>query len=243
MPTRSSPSTSANSAHRISSCGRARRAPHRRASDPAPAAPCGRACRSASAADAPAPRTPPAPCSPAGCGPRCARSVAHRAPDRRRHHIGHQPLVARLILARNHRRLRHRTNDASAPPRSRQAQCGSRAIFTCCRHGPRKSRTPSARQRAKIPGAVHPAPRRHQTDPPQTAPPSAQNASDNPAPVPLPQCKAPPQPPPVLAQVHRPIHKHACSRSDADRRRSCAPCRQGSHHSGLQSWFRSARRR
>ena len=25
----------------------------------------------------------------------------------RRHHIGHQPLVARLILARNHRALRH----------------------------------------------------------------------------------------------------------------------------------------
>ena len=98
MPTRSSPSTSANSPHRISSCGVARRALRSAAGTaPAPAAHAGRACRSASAADAPAPRTPTAPCAPAAL-PRQHAPQRRRRPSasaRRRHHIADQPLARR----------------------------------------------------------------------------------------------------------------------------------------------------
>ena len=52
-----------------------------------------------------------------------------------------------------------RSHAAPAPPRSRQAQCGTRAASPGCRHAPEspKPRPPPARQ---IPSPVHPAPRR-----------------------------------------------------------------------------------
>ena len=76
----------------------------------------------------------------------------HRERGRRgRHHIGHQPLAAGLILARNHRSLRTPQGDAPAPPRSRRARCGSRASSPAHRRARRNSSTPSARQRARSP--------------------------------------------------------------------------------------------
>ena len=109
-PTRRSPSTSANSPHRIASCGVARRplrTPPTQA--PAPAARAGRACRSASAAAAPAPRSPTAPCSPAAAATaRPAAPPASSTAPGRRNHIADQPLARRApSVARDHHRLRH----------------------------------------------------------------------------------------------------------------------------------------
>ena len=137
MPTRCSPSTSANSAHRISSCGVRGARTAAAASDPAPAAPCGRACRSASAAARRAPQTPTAPCSPAGCSPRCARSAAASTlPIGGRHHIGHQPLAARARPRAQSPPPAPPRHAAAAPPRSRQARCGSRASSPAGRRAP-----------------------------------------------------------------------------------------------------------
>ena len=131
---------------------------------------------------------------------------------RRRHHIGDQPLVARLILARNHRRLRHRGMPHAAPPRSRQAQCGTRGSSPGCRRA-RESPEPRPRASAPDPRCGTSGCPQDQTDPQQTAPPSDPAGPDSPAPDPLPQCKAPPQPQPEQAQARRPEHKPACSRS------------------------------
>ena len=132
---------------------------------------------------------------------------------RRRHHIGHQPLAARRILARHHRRLRHARDAAPAPPRSRQARSGTRAASPARPHA---RGTPAPRPRASAPSprcGTSGSPQ-DQTDPPQTAPPSARHAPDSPAPDPHPRCKAPPQPRPAQAPNRRPAHKPACSRSD-----------------------------
>ena len=194
---------------------RARRTPHaRQPATPAQAAPRGRACRSASAAADPAPQTPTAPCSPEGCRPTCARSAA-ASDSLLRPPPPHRPPAAcrQPVLARNHRRLRHRPHAASAPPRSRQARCGSRAASPA---HPRAPETPAPRPHASAPdprcGTSGSPP--HQTGRQQTAPPSARHAPDSPAPAPPPQCKAPRKPQALQAATPRPIRKPACSRSD-----------------------------
>ena len=89
-----------------------------------------------------------------------AAPTASAALTGRRHHIGHQPLVAGRILARDHRRLRHLGMPQPAPPRSRPARCGTRASSPAASARPRNSSTPSRTPARQVPGPVHPAPRR-----------------------------------------------------------------------------------
>ena len=131
---------------------RARRRAPPSASDPAPAAHAGRACRSASAAARPEPQTPTAPCSPAGSRQACARSaaastLADPAPP------PHRPPAA---SARARPRAQSpppapppawRTSAASISPGSMRKP----RSFTCWSARPRNSSTPSARQRARSP--------------------------------------------------------------------------------------------
>ena len=77
---------------------------------PAPAAPCGPACRSASAAARPAAHTPPAPCTPAAPttdAPRKPIDARRLAPSSGQRVVGHQPLLPGCVLARQHHRLAH----------------------------------------------------------------------------------------------------------------------------------------
>ena len=107
-PTRSTPSTSAQMPA-SASLRLARAAPRSRASrrhrPPARAAPCGPPCRWASAAARRAARTPPAPCTPAA--PLRAGAPAAASASAVAHDVGHQPLVARHVLARQHHGLAH----------------------------------------------------------------------------------------------------------------------------------------
>ena len=142
----------------------------RRPRTPAPAAPCGPACRSASAAARPAPRTPPAPCTPAGSRRRCSRSSSASTPP---DHVRHQPPVARHVLARHDHAVGDALVAAAARPRSRPARCGSRGSSPARPRGPG---TPASRPPASAPGrpcgtaARRLAPR---TDRGRSAPPSA----------------------------------------------------------------------
>ena len=145
-------STSANSAHRIASCGVARRPVRlRRAQAPAPAAPGGRACRSASAAAAPAPRAPTAPCSPA------AAATARPAAPRRRAPRPAPPPRSRPAAGRPRRPSRATTTACDTPAcRSSAASISPGSIrkprsFTWASARPRNSSTPSGRHRARSP--------------------------------------------------------------------------------------------
>ncbi len=218
MPTRSTPSTSANSPHSTSSCGvrGARRI----------AASVNSGAGSAARSSLPfgGQRQPlqhhkrrPAPCSPAALAPACAAQPRRhpRRAARRRHHIADEPLAARRILARNHRRLRH-----TGMPQQRRldlARLDPEAADLDLRVGAARG-TPSTRRRASAPDrrcgtCGCPAAR---TGRPQTAPPSARRAPDSRAPDRHPQCKARPQPQqapaakPAVQNIQR-----ACSRSDA----------------------------
>ena len=136
-----------------------------------------------------------------------------RRPHPRRHHIGHQPLAAGPILARDHRRLRHagmpqqrRLDLARLDPEPAQLHLRVRA--------PQELQHPVGRQRARSPVRYIRPPPQRQTGPPQTAPPSDPHGPDSRAPAQPPRCKARPQRPQAQAPDRRPGHKPACSRSD-----------------------------
>ena len=77
---------------------------------------------------------------------------------RRPHHIGHQPLVPRRILARNHRRLRH-----TRMPNQRRLNLPRLNAKTTDLHllirPPNEVQHPIRAPARQIPGPVHPAPR------------------------------------------------------------------------------------
>ena len=76
-----------------------------------------------------------------------------------RHHIGHQPLVAGLILARNHRSLRNRR--MTHERRLDLARLDAEAAQLHLRIGaPEKLQNPVRTPAHQVPGAIHPAPRR-----------------------------------------------------------------------------------
>ena len=187
MPTRSSPSTSANSPHRISSCGvRGARCECAERQAPAPAAPGGRACRSASAAAAPAPRARTAPCSPAAAAtapPAAPPCPAPRPPP---------PPHSRSAAGRPRHPRRAITAACDTPAcRSSTASISPGSIrnprsFTCASARPRNSSTPSDRHRARSPVRYIRLPGRSHAGRRQTAPPSAPHGSDSPAPDPTP---------------------------------------------------------
>src|SRR5208282_2481055 len=152
------------------------------------------------------------PCNPEDCGPDARANPWHRPPAR-------QPPPHRQPAAccREHPPAPSPPpapppNDAAAPPQSRPAQCGSRGSSPVDPHA-QENPEPHPNASAPNPPCGTSGSPQDQTDPPQTAPPSNQNGSNNHAPVPLPLCKARRKPPPVLVPIQRPIHKHACSRS------------------------------
>ena len=150
MPTRSSPSTSANSAHRIASCGvrgarcecaepklRLRQRPAVELAVRRQRQPLQHHQRGRHHVVRQLPRQR---------GPQ-RRRVQHRA--RRRHHIADQPLAARAVPPRDHRGLRHARLPQPAPPRSRPARSGTRAASPARPRGPG---TPARRPTATAPG-------------------------------------------------------------------------------------------
>ena len=186
-PTRSRPSTSANTEHRISSTtvDGARPSAATRCS-PGPAEPCDPACRSPSAAAHPAPPPPRGPCTPASArqprpSPQEGRSVAAASLAVRGNNVGDQALVARGVLADQDSSLRHRRVVQRPRPRSHRARSGSRGSSPARRHG---RRTPTRRQTSSAPhprcGTSATPPR---TGTPRTAPPSAPAGQDSPAPA------------------------------------------------------------
>ena len=212
MPTRSRPSTSANSAHRISSCGvrGARRTAVRRQLGSRQRLAVELAVRRQRKPLQHHERRRHHVVRKAATKMRSQRPQGPRVSTGSRNHIGNQPLVARHVLARNHRRLRTRSDAAPAPLRSPQARCGTRAPSPGCPHGP-ESPKPRPHASAPSPRCGTSGSPQDQTDPQQTAPPSAPHDPDSPAQDPHPQCKAPPSHQPVQAPSPRPIHKPACS--------------------------------
>ena len=160
MPTRSSPSTSANSPHRISSCGVRGAAPHRR--------------RELRRRQRPAVEL---------AVRRQRQPLQHH--KRRRHHV-----VRKAAPQMRPQRRRIHSSDRPPPPHRPPAACcpadpraqspppappprcrtsaasispGSMRnprIFTCASARPRNSSTPSGTPARQVPGPVHPAPRR-----------------------------------------------------------------------------------
>ena len=159
MPTRSSPSTSANKPHSSSSCGRARRTRH----------PGGRELRRRQRAPvelAVGRQRKPIQHHEGRRNHVVRKAVAQMRAQRcgigdrtrRRHHIGHQPLVAGLILARDHRRLRNRR----MPRQSRLdlARLDPEAAELHLRvRTPEEVQNPVRAPARQVPGPVHPAPR------------------------------------------------------------------------------------
>ncbi len=191
IPTRASPNTSANSAHRISSCGVRGTSPHRpryvrRRQRATVQLAVGRQRKTIQHHDRrrhhvlrqPRPKM------------RTQRRRIRPPQPRRRNHIANQLPAARAVLARNHRSLRN----APLPNQRRldlpRLNPETRAPSTCASARPRNSSTPSTRQRAKSP-VRYIRPPHHQTGPQQTAPPSAHHDPHSPAQGQLPQCKAP----------------------------------------------------
>ena len=182
MPTRSSPSTSANSAHRISSCGvrgarrtvvgaRSGAGSARRSSLPFGVS--GSRSSTTNAARHHVVRKAPTKMRPQRRRIRCVST-------RSRHHIGHQPLVARRHPRAQSPPPAPHSDAAPAPPRSRQARCGSRASSPGCPHA---QESPEPRPHASAPGprcGTSGSPQ-DQTGPQQTAPPSAPHDPDSPA--------------------------------------------------------------
>ena len=169
----------------------------------APAAPCGRACRWGSAEAAPEPRSR----GDHVVGKAATQMLPHAeasALDRRPQPIGHKPLVARGVLPRDHRRLRH------APvPHQRRLDLAwldrEAAHLHWLSARPRKSKTPSARQRARSPLRyirLPAGPNGSATNRSAVSPARPRYPRASPAPL----CKAPPPPRPVLAPIPRPIH-------------------------------------
>ena len=195
MPTRSTPSTSANSAHRIASCGvrgarcecgepklRLRQRPAVELAVWRQRQPLQHHQRGRHHVVRQLPRQR---------GPQ-RRGVQHRA--RCRHHIADQPLAAAHHPAARSRRPATRPPARSAPPRSRPARSGTRAASPARRRGPG---TPAPRPTATAPGPRSGTsgcrPRRSGRR--QTAPPSATPGSDSPAPDQRPRCTARPTTP------------------------------------------------
>ena len=194
IPTRSTPRTSANSPHRISSCG------VRGARQPLPRRKLRRRQRATvelavrrqrqtiqnhqrrrhHVVRQPQPKMRPQ-----------RRSIDRR--PRRRHHIANQPLAPSRILARNHRALGN-----PSLPQQRRLDLARLNAEPAQLDLPRPPgpQTPEPR-----PPASAPSPRcgtsgspQHHTDRQQTAPTSDPRDPDSPAPDPLPICKAPQQP-------------------------------------------------
>ena len=146
MPTRSSPRTSANSEHRISSCGvrGPRRSPasFRRRQRSAVKLAVRRQrqpinnhkCRRHHVVRQPRTKSRPQP-----------RRINRAA--RRRHHIRHQTLLAGRVLPRTTTACATSPR-AAVPPQSPQAQCETRAASPAGRHGPK---TPKPRPSATAP--------------------------------------------------------------------------------------------
>ena len=203
MPTRSTPQHLRIKLRTASPPRRARRRAASRRGPRAPAAPAGRACRWASTAAHRAPRRPTAPCSRAG-------AAASMRAQRRRidtpidvgNHIRDQPPVARLVLAGDHRRLRHVGMRAPAPPRSPRLDPEPADLHLLRRRGrgtPAHRRDASGRgRRCGTSGS-----RRGQTGPPRTAPPSVPLVPHSPAQARHRQRKAHPLPRPGQARGHR----------------------------------------
>src|SRR3984893_14123590 len=127
---------------------------------------------------------------------------------------------------------------AAAPPRSRQAQCESRAASPAHPRA-RESPTPRPNASAQYPRCGTSGSPQAQTGPQQTAPPSAPHDPNIPAPTPLPICKAPPKPPQEQAASHHPKRKSVNSRPDdqSERAARLGPLQLQSqrHRSWLQS--------
>src|SRR6202022_3235671 len=103
-------------------------------------------------------------------------------------------------------------DDAAELPRSRQAQCESRAASPAHPRA-RESPTPRPNASAQYTRCGTSGFPQDQTGPQQTAPPSAPHDPDSPAQAPPQICTAPPLPPPVQAANCRPTRTPACSRS------------------------------
>ena len=163
-PTRSTPSTSANTPHRISSATVAGPAPPPPRRSPGPAAPPGPPSRSPSAAARPAPPPPPAPCTPAAAPPHAPAPPAASLPGRvlatsrrRRGPRSHQPPIPGHVLPDDHRRLRHPRMAASTASTSPGSTRNPR-IFTWSSARPANTSCPPARPPHQVPGPVHPLP-------------------------------------------------------------------------------------
>ena len=127
MPTRSRPSTSANSAHRISSCGLRGPRPPQTAIPPAPEARDGPACRWAEPEAAPAPRSQTAPCAQEAASPTWARSKdppPHNPPPPPHSRSG---AASRSLPRAPPPQPATPPRAEAAQPRSRQAQSENRA--------------------------------------------------------------------------------------------------------------------
>ena len=123
-----------------------------------------------------------------------------------RHHIGHQPLVAGHILARDHRRLRH-----TRMPQQRRLDLAGLDAEPAQLHlrirAPEELEHPVRRASAPDLRCGTSGSRPAQTDRQRTAPPSAPRAPDSRAPVPHPRCRARPRPRPAPAAGPRPERK------------------------------------
>ena len=160
IPTRSSPRTSANSPHRISSCGV--RATRR--TDPTRASGAGSARRSSLPLGVSGRRSSTTNADGTMCSGRLRaqmrtqrRRIGNRSP--RRYHIANQPLATGAVLARNHRRLRN-------IPMAHQRRLDLPRLDAEAPHLHLRIRTTQKLQHPinaparQVPGAVHPAPRR-----------------------------------------------------------------------------------
>ena len=73
------------------------------------------------------------------------------------HDVGDQPLVARPVLAGQHRRLAPRRDARASAASTSPGSIRKPRILTWWSARPRNSRLPSGRQRGQVAGAVHPA--------------------------------------------------------------------------------------
>ena len=232
MPTRATPSTSANSPHRISSCGvrGARCACCRAKLRRRQRAPVELAVR------------------------RQRQPIQHH--QRRRHHVLRQHLRQRRTKPHSINRGQSPASAALPPPHSRPAAApdppSARATTTACDTPACRSSEPRSRQArsgtraaspARPPAPETPAPRRHATAPGPRSGTSARppthaaamrvghkplrrqtrTLSDSPAPDQRPQCKAHPQPPKAQAPNNRPKRKPDNAEEDDQSGRARAP--------------------
>ena len=158
-----------------------------------------------------------------------------------RHHVGHQPLVAGLILARHHRRLRHagmpRSTASISPGSMRKPR-----IFTWSSARPRNSSSPSGAPARQVAGAVHPAagrPERVGHEPLRRQPGRSQIAARQPGAGDV-----------QLAghagrhrlQAARPARRPGVRQRPADRRRRAGPLALRPRRRSRRWWPRSGRR-